>query len=152
MSPAKRLTAYLIVIAACVAVLLGVRDWSGRRSGAANPMILPPGPDVEALTRRMRAKELVVEQVLEGEMSLSEAAARFEYLNEQPPHLRVNLEFLPGKSKGEKLYRQVILWMKNHLRQKGMTSAEVAAALWPYESELNRLLAENEEIVLPPVD
>jgi hypothetical protein len=152
MRSAKGLTTCVIVLAAGVAVPLCLRDWSPRRTAGVSRQVIPPGPEVEALLRRMRARDLVADQLLAGELSLPQAATRFRDLNDNLPQFRVAIEFRPGDSEGEKLCRQVIGWAESRLQSRGMSPVEVEAALSPLLRELNRLLAEKDEIDLPPVD
>jgi len=151
MRPAKRVAACLIVIAACAAVLLSVRDRPRARPEEGRNHA-PPSPDVEILRRRISAKDQVVDQLLAGELSLAQAAARFKCLNEDPPHLRVPIYLWPGKSEGEKVCRQVINWIESRYQSQGMTLSEAQAAVSPFERELKRLMDENGEIHLPPVE
>lgn len=152
MSAAKRLTACLFVTVTCLAVLLAARDWPRARPPAAEAEYLPPGEDVKLLQRRSGAREVVIERLLAGESTLLEAAARFQQINNHPPALGAKVDLFPGKSIGEKLCRQVLRWICGHLRGKGLSPQDVGVALAPFECELQRLLEQNEEIALPPVD
>jgi hypothetical protein len=144
------------VIVAAAGLALALSAWHWPRGAPAEAAIhrdvLPPGPDVEALLRRTRARELVVDRLLAGELTLAQAAARFGYLNEHPARFRVPIHNWPGRCDSERLCRQVIGWLESYYQDKGFTYAQVEAALEPYEAELSRLLAENEEFDLPPID
>src|SRR5262249_28735660 len=114
--------------------------------------VIPPGEQFEVLRRRSAARDQVVERLLAGELSLTQAAAWVRYLNDNPPELRVYLYYLPRKSDGGKPCRPVIEWVGSYLLPRGTPQSQSRAALDPLEGELQRLLAEYDEIALPPVD
>src|SRR5262245_50397441 len=151
MSAAKRLATCLVVMVTCLAVLLAVRDWPNAPERSNSMEVHPPDPQVQYVERRIRAKEAVVEGVLEGELSLVQAAARFRRLNEHPPACRVDPRRWPGKSEGERLCRQVLDWVECVLQTRGLTPSEVETALCPLQCELQTLLDQNDEIELPQV-
>ena len=56
----------------------------------------------------MNARNQVVDRLLEGELTLIQAAAWFRYLNENPPRLASDYRGQwPGDSDGEKLCRVI---------------------------------------------
>jgi hypothetical protein len=151
MSAAKRLAACLVAMVTCLAVLLAVRDWPNAPEHSNSKEVHPPKPQVQYVERRIRAKGVVVERLLEGELSLVQAAAMFRRLNEHPPACRVDPRHCPGKSEGERLCRQVLGWVEAVLRTRGLTPSEIESALCPLQCELQTLLDQNDEIELPPV-
>jgi hypothetical protein len=148
MSAAKRLAACLIVMVTCLAVLVAVKDWPKAPEHSNSMEVHPPEQYIE---RRIRARVVVVERLLERELSLVQAAARFRQLNDNVPEFQVILRRWPGKSDGERLCRQVLGWVCTHLEGKGLKPDEVEAALCPLRCELQALLDQNDEIELPPV-
>lgn len=82
---------------------------------------------LSAVLARIHERQEIVEQLVAGRMSLSEAAERFRELNraERDCH-----RLLPGNSEEEKLYRQVIHWVSH--------SSKALAA--QFEGELEEIL------------
>jgi hypothetical protein len=98
--------------------------------------------------QRLMAKDKVIKRLLAGEMSLVEAAAWFGFLNETPakyPDLR--WRSIPGSSDGEKLCRQVILWV-NGARDSQALSSPLDNRLCQLEEELAGHLARHGTIDL----
>jgi hypothetical protein len=90
-----------------------------------------------AVRRRSAAKERLAEQVAEGRLALTDAAARFRDLDRQPPpfhwdHFR---HAYPGRSDEERHCREVIRFVR--VTQDRPDSGAVAARL---EAELRDLL------------
>jgi hypothetical protein len=152
MSAAKRLAACLVVMAACLAALRAVRDRPEPCPPPDSGLLLPPGPEVRTLRLRIDTRIQIADQVLAGELSLVQAAARFRQLNNDSPQHRVFLHQYPGNSDGEKLCRQVIEWADNRVRDWPLTPDEMEATLCPLRRELEALLEQKDEIALPPVD
>src|SRR5260370_29933598 len=122
MTAAKRLATCLIGMVVALAALAFAWQGASSRPPSSN-VFLPAGEEIEVLRRRGLARERVVDRLLEGEMSLPQAAAWFRYLNDNPREYRLNYrELWPGNSDGEKLCRQVIQWVKNHLHHRGKES------------------------------
>lgn len=73
--------------------------------------------------QRLKAKEEVVYRTVDGELTLFEAAAWFRFLNENPSDCQeAYRETCLGKSDEEKLCRQVISWVGESLRHRGLAS------------------------------
>jgi hypothetical protein len=103
-----------------------------------------------ALQRRVGAKVRLAREVIDGRLTLLEAAARFRDLNREPP-LFAWVAFRaanPGASDDELLCREVISYV--HLEQRGQpgTDAGLVARL---EAELNERL-ERGDLHLPATD
>lgn len=154
---ASRLLTALVLIAGLMAVAVVFRpDWVGAPRAAASPgassLITGPDERLMALAKRMRSKAQVVWQLLDGDLSLFDAAAAFRFLNDYPTTLKDNSwHRLPGKSDGEKLCRQVISWAESHLLLK-RGEAEVADLVSRWERELEEHIARNGTVDLGLTD
>ena len=102
----------------------------------------------EVIVRRLAAKRDVTRQVIDGGLTLLEAAALFRQLNATPADCPCSHDMMPGSSDGEKLCRQVIGWVEQQMREA--TSASQAAALKArFEAELEELLDKDGTVRLP---
>jgi hypothetical protein len=108
-----------------------------------------PSPKSEILLERVKARVKVIQRLVEGELSLLEAAAWFRFLGDHPAELPDDFRsHYPGRSDGEKACRQVIGWTESHLRARGDYSTR-ERLLRGLEDELNALCGEHEVIELP---
>ena len=90
--------------------------------------------------RRITVKSQAVEALIDGHLSLMQAAARFRDLEETPGDTRNP----PGRSAGgtadgERLCREVIQWVHGHLRRSDPEFADEMAAcleaeLWQHQA------------------
>jgi hypothetical protein len=102
----------------------------------------------EVVRRRLDAKNEIVGQLVDGRLTLAEAAAWFKALNESPadcpavPHG----EF-PGASEGERLCRQVMSWVRADLSRQSASQAEAMSVR--LEEELRTLLGRDGTVHLP---
>jgi hypothetical protein len=66
---------------------------------------------MEASRIRLKIKREVIRQLVRGQLTLAEAAARFEEVDELDPDARGKCQLLfPARSPEESRYRQVIYW------------------------------------------
>jgi hypothetical protein len=82
----------------------------------------------EALLRRIEAKEAVVAELVAGRLTLLQAAARFRALKGDPPGVA---ELFPpewGRSEGERLCREVMVWVNGWLAERAPERAAAVAA------------------------
>jgi hypothetical protein len=101
------------------------------------------------LIRRHAAKEKVVKAVLEGRMSLLQAARLFQDLDENPADCRNDYRsFFPGRSDGEKLCRQVLEWTQSQMVDAPPSQA--AAVLERLQAELQENMDRNGGLVVLP--
>ena len=102
----------------------------------------------EVVSRRLDAKNVVVGQLLDGRMTLAEAAAWFKALNESPADCPAvaHGEF-PGASEGERLCRQVIGWAQ--AERAGQSASQAEATNARLEEELQTLLGRDGTVHLP---
>jgi hypothetical protein len=128
-------------LAACCATL--AVSWTDDSRPSAAP---DGGPDSQApdescrdVLRRVLEKEGLVGEVIEGRLSLTEAAAHFRDLDEQPPPFgwRQFHELYPGASDDERHCRMVI----------AMVSAEVHARPGSDLAVVDRLETELQDLV-----
>lgn len=128
--------------------------WLEREAAASKGTfeIFPPSQQNEIITRRIKARIRVVDQLMAGEVTLVEAAAWFRYLNDTPPdYPEPSWRLLPGPSEGEKLCRQVIGWAEAHLCSRPR-SPQLEARYAALKKELADLLAaQRGKVVLPEV-
>jgi hypothetical protein len=100
--------------------------------------ILPPDPRSAEIERSLREKDQVARAVIDGRLTLVEAAARFRAINaSRPANLPVCLDQYPGKTDEERVCREVIGYVETRLPEQPGTSAFLARL----ESELEAHLA-----------
>jgi len=124
---------------------LGVRDngWCRR--------IVEPGEEDLAVQRRILEKNRVARELIDGRLTLVEAAAIFRRLNAMPPCSTALLaNYCAGDSEAEQLCRQVILWARALAGQQSPYLADVTVAR--LEEELWRHKARRGTVILPDVD
>ncbi len=111
------------------------------------PPPLLPGPLSHALIRRIAKKELITDALLDGRITLFEAAAQFRRVYEEEPSPAPVLDF-PGESLDERLCYQVIWWAqrKSSSRFSQQESRAIVARL---EEELRRHKEWHGKVVLP---
>jgi hypothetical protein len=98
---------------------------------------------LKAIQRRIAAKELIVKNLIDGRITLFEAAALFRDLNHAYPELpSVDA---PGDSEEEKLCQQVLRWVKMVLETAEPTDRDILAHL---EEELRRHKQQNGKVIL----
>ncbi len=102
----------------------------------------------EVVVRRMHAKREVAWDLIDGRLTLIEAAARFRLLNDSPSEFpNRHLGLIEGRNDAERLCRQVIAWAHNELIvREPRRAGEFAAAL---TAQLDALLAAEGELRLP---
>jgi hypothetical protein len=102
----------------------------------------------EVVRRRLDAKNMVVGQLLDGRLTLAEAAAWFKALNESPADCpAVSHGESPGASEGERLCRQVIGWVQ--AERAGQSASQAEATSVRLEEELQTLLRRDGTVHLP---
>jgi hypothetical protein len=101
----------------------------------------------KALDRRSKEKTRIVLDLLDGRLTLFEAAAVFDRLNREFPALPTYP--VPGDSEGERTCWQVIRWAEVELQSRNAVGREAIIA------ELAKELKEHKErygtVLLPPV-
>jgi hypothetical protein len=102
-----------------------------------------PDPDMarrmDAAHRRQELKREVIQQLLRGRLSLDQAAAQFESVDENDPDSRGKFRFYyEGSSDRERRYRQVLHWVKRTVEDESPSKA--AAVLGRLEREMERNL------------
>ncbi len=109
---------------------------------------LSPDDDwkLRAVGRRIQEKERIAGELIDGRLTLFEAAARFRRLNAEPPAAPPPLSY-PGDSEEERLCRQVIRWASHRLQERDPGRANDRAAAW--EEELRRHKERHGTVVLP---
>jgi hypothetical protein len=154
MTTSLRWTAPLTAVAVTLAVLAVARpDWVcfDPMPSAGRASILLSGPPEESrlLQKRIDWKNSVADRLVDGELTLAEAAAWFRYLNENPPHFQTEYRSVwPGDSDGEKLCRQVIGWVRARLYPTRPAS-EIEVLTIRLEEQLCALLAQGDAVELP---
>jgi hypothetical protein len=100
---------------------------------------------------RLAAKKGIIDQVIDGQISLLKAAALFRALNESPEDCQDPYRLVwRGGSDGEKLCRQVISWTEHQLRGRtGSDGSQATALLSRLEAELQELLEREGTVRLP---
>jgi hypothetical protein len=135
-----------------VAVAFLPSSWT-ELAGVQSPPAQPhrvnlPDPEFQIVAERVKAKDRITAQVVDGALDLLEAAAWFNHLNNAPEYPERGWRKLPGNCDGEKLCRQVILWVKAYLDEKRQSSqAEVLVR--ELEDELKWHIECNGTVVLP---
>jgi hypothetical protein len=147
------LTASVLLAAAVPALLWAEPAWLQAWTGAREPHGQESGEtrrrDGEVYRRRIVAKEGVIEALLEGRLTLLQAARWFQLLNEQPANCPDDYrDFFPGRSDGEKLCRQVLCWARPRLEEGPPSRAQALMA--QLEAELEEHLCAHDGTVLLP--
>ncbi|NBO92219.1 MAG: hypothetical protein EBV06_07875 [Planctomycetia bacterium] len=143
-STTTRILTALIAVASILAVVMVVcpQALTGMpaRDSAVRMMELvsEPSEQNEIVRRRIMVKTEIIARLIEGELSLFQAAARFRTINAQPMGIEdISWQRLNGIDDGEKLCRQVLSWV----RFQGDTSARHHSRqhlIEQLESELNQ--------------
>jgi hypothetical protein len=99
-----------------------------------------PEACVRDILRRAAAKQRLAVEVIEGRLSLVEAATRFRDLDEQPPpfHWQAFRDAFPGASDDERHCRQVLNYVWGELQDRPDADPALLGRL---EAELQDLLA-----------
>ena len=106
------------------------------------------GPQGPAVARRLAVKSAVVRQLIDGELTLREAAAWFQYVNEWPQGCESRYrDFYPAASAEESACRQVICWVKSELNVSSPSRAEEVVRR--LEAELQGQLECDGKVELP---
>ena len=109
--------------------------------------------ELQALLRvvewRHQSRRQIARQVLAGQLSLSEAAARFRALNEQPPAIAEEAYrcYYPGRTDIEHSYHEVVRFVELTLADEGISSNAVVDRL---RKELRELRPRPAQLRLPP--
>jgi hypothetical protein len=98
--------------------------------------------------RRLAAKQQVIWRLLDGQLTLLEAAAWFGHVSDNPPECPERCCVQRGERRGEKLCRQVIGWAGTKARER-MSWSQVAEIVRRLEVELNTHLARHGTVELP---
>ncbi len=151
-NPTRMMSGLLLLAGGLAAAMAYRPDWLTHHASRPAPRsgsytVSAPDEMADQLARRIRARISVAEQLLAGEMTLAEAAAAFRMLNTLPPKLaQEQWRALPGRSDGEKVCRQVILWAA---AEKPPGGEDGSGRLRELERELQALIARDGEVVLP---
>jgi hypothetical protein len=144
----------VLVLVVAVAAALVRPEWAcdlglgGWTNGRGSWPVVQPGADDLAVQRRIREKERVARELIDGRLILFEAAALFRRLNELPPRSTVSLAlYHRGDSEEERLCRHVIEWVRTLMLRRSPYLAEVRAAR--LEEELARHKALHGTVILP---
>jgi hypothetical protein len=125
---------------------LGLHQWTW--TSLRHPLAPDPEwsrPNREAMERN-EAQRNIVAALIEGRLTLLEAAAHFRRLNGSRSLVRM---FYRGDSEEECLCRQVIQVTETELRRHGQDQqADEFTARW--EEELRRHLEQHGKVILPP--
>jgi hypothetical protein len=111
--------------------VLAQSSWSGGASEAERQERLTA--DFDSMARRQATIRYLAGAVVEGNLSLREAAedVRAEDIN-GPPHLRMHVEYLPGRTEEERYCRSLL----RHVRGLLAGDARAPSALARAEGEL----------------
>jgi hypothetical protein len=120
--------------------------WAGRSGSSC---VFPPDEKSLAMQARIAEKTRVTAQLLDGDLTLFEAAALFRRANEDGyPTLPPSLSLYQGDSEEETLCLQVIDWAEAQLLESFPRSGdwEIIAHL---KDELRRHKEQNGKVILP---
>jgi hypothetical protein len=141
-----------VLLAAALVEPEGARDlgldpgnWTTLTKGAFGyqQTYYPPGPDNRALLQGIETKERVIEELLDGRLTLFEAAALFRHVDEQYP---VRLQ-TPLSSEG--LCWHVLQWVRVALRK--LPEEERHEIIARFEDDLCCHKERNGKVILPDV-
>lgn len=122
--PAPRAALLAALAASCVTLVVwrgaGFFSCPGADGSAEQAPPRGPGPDdqVERALLRFAQKERLAAEVIDGRLSLPEAAARFLALDEEDPEFNWTAFrlYVPGRSDDERHCRQVIRYVEGRLQ------------------------------------
>jgi hypothetical protein len=151
----------VLVLAVAAAAALVHSEWArdlgvdglalGAPENGWGPATIDPGEEDLAVQRRILEKNRVAQELIDGRLTLVEAAAIFRRLNAMPPCSAGSLaHYCAGDSEAERLCRQVILWARTLAAGQSPYLADVTAAR--LEEELSRHMARHSTVILPDVD
>jgi hypothetical protein len=90
--------------------------------------------------RRIAAKTTVIDQLIRDEISLFHAAQQFASQNSYPLGMEdLSWKKLPGKDDGEKLCRQVMIWVESELSNR-VSESQKQMTLQRLEQQLTQHL------------
>ena len=158
MATSMRFFAAVLLISVGLTVAVAQPDWlrtigvevaTFDRAANSSSVVSGPPPECHVRERRCLAKAEVVARLVARELDLFEAAARFHYLNHEPPEYQhLGYRRLAGETDEEKLCRQVILWVRIHRRDLAPES-EIEQLIGSLEAILAARLCECGRIELP---
>jgi hypothetical protein len=149
------MTVAIIVVALAAALLrpewardLGLEKWNWE-SVWPNPQVTNAEIDRtrQAVDRRNATKWQITGDLIDGRLTLFEAAALFRYWNEEYP--RLPDPYTLGDSVEERLCRQVIEWVQLELRERHPSAVDQVCA--SFEEELRRHKEQYGKVILPDV-
>lgn len=83
----------------------------------------------QVLLHRIEGKQMVTTQLVEGKLTLFEAAQWFAYFNETPPDVPDDSDrFFSGETREERLCRQVIQWVQSEVNAGGWSEGNEMVA------------------------
>ena len=144
----------VLMAGAMVAGMVACPEWLTGQEGpprmAGASSTVPPCEAAVLLTRRIKQRVAIARQVVAGEMTLLEAASVFRTLCEDgPPVIRCRHWLrLPGRSEGEQLCRQVLLWVESELRDNA-PPWEANTRMAELQQELASAIGRDGKVVLP---
>jgi hypothetical protein len=103
----------------------------------------------ETAVQRTHAKQVIIDELLAGRLTLLEAARRFKNLNESPITCQDDYRSrFPGRCDGEKVCRQVLAWVDTALQQYPPDQARAVAQR--FEDDLQKHLQRHGDLVVLP--
>jgi hypothetical protein len=103
----------------------------------------------EITRKRIDAKEAVIKDLLAERLTFLKAARRFKDLNEQPVTFQDNYRAaFAGRSDGEKVCRQVLVWTEAGLTK--LTPSQAEKLRCRFEEELAENMRQNGGMVVLP--
>lgn len=161
MSFMSRLFSGFLLFAAVMAILASmsverIAEWCAPRDSFGNRISLWAEQRkreqleraLQATRERENSKAIVVEELLNGEMNLFEAAAWFRLLHEAPQSWPDPCHPRPGYDDGERWCRLVINYTGNRLRcEQSASQADALSQRW--EAALQEQLEQHGRVNLP---
>lgn len=119
----------------------------GQLPGAdSGGVVIPREQEHEVIAERLEARKKLLRRLAAGEMTLFEVAARFGELNRTPEYAPDRgWRSIEGRCDGEKLCRQVLLWVQVELQ----SDRHLQKNLRTWEAELRQHIACHGRVVLP---
>jgi hypothetical protein len=122
-------------------------SWSPNGPPQQGPTILP-GPESEAVIRRIEKKQRIVRELLAGRRTFFETAEVFRRLNDEYPKLLPH-PAIHGDSDEERVCRQVIVWVRGTMQVDGYSDRTIEAVADCFERELHEHLRQHGLVCLP---
>jgi hypothetical protein len=143
---------FMVVSGTAIALATAVQqpEWAHRLGlegqwGSEDQLVFPPDEVNQTILHRIHEKERITSELLDGRLTLFEAATLFIRLEEESPNAVCHPRYV-GVSKEEGACQQVIEWVRQRVQDR--TPASAASIVAQFEEELRRQKEQEKELSL----